>query len=141
MDVIGSKVFVSVEDIAKIPAKVDTGAYTSSVWASNIREENGKLFFELFAPGSKFYTGRTIKRKNFSKTSVTSSNGHAEIRYVVFMHITIGDREFSTPFTLADRSGLTFPVLIGRRTLRKKFLVDVSQKSEVKLSNPTEGDN
>jgi len=39
-------------------------------------------------------------------------------------------------FTLADRSKNNFPVLIGRKTLKGKFLVDVSKMSVEKSSNP-----
>ena len=53
-----------------IPAKIDTGADSSSIWASGISEENDELRFVLFAPGAGYYTGKviTLDSDHFSVT-------------------------------------------------------------------------
>ena len=48
----------------------------------------------------------------------------------------LSGQSFITPFTLANRSRNNFPVLIGRRTLKNRFLVNVS-KSSVKQPKTT----
>jgi len=41
-----------------VPAKIDTGADSSSVWVSNVRvDKKGILRFNLFGEGSPYYTG------------------------------------------------------------------------------------
>lgn len=117
----------------RVPARIDTGARTSSVWASDILETPAGLSYCLFGPGNKFYTGEIIVADRFSRTVVASSNGHTQIRYKVPMTIKIRKRRIKTFCTLADRSSLGYPVLIGRNTLCGKFVVDV-QKTNRRLS-------
>lgn len=114
-----------------IPAKIDTGADLSSVWASDISVRNGKLLFKLFDEGSKYYTGHEIQidEGNYKLTRVASSFGHKELRYVIKLPVKVRDKRIRATFTLADRSKKTYPVLIGRKLLNKKFLVDVSAGS------------
>jgi hypothetical protein len=113
--------------IKKVPAKVDTGADSSSLWASDVAEVNGLLSYKLFAPSSIFFTGQEIKTKQYQKSYIKNSFGHTEQRYKVKVPIQVEGRHINASFTLADRSLNTFPVLIGRRTLQGKFLVDVSK--------------
>jgi glutathione synthase/RimK-type ligase-like ATP-grasp enzyme len=113
--------------IKSVPAKVDTGADSSSIWASDIQQVDGKLSFKLFAPASKFYTGKTITTTDYQVISVKNSFGHSEFRYKVKLSATIEGHTLKMRFTLSNRSENRFPILIGRRTLRGRFLVDVSK--------------
>lgn len=113
---------------AAVNAKVDTGADSSSVWASQLRmDEDGTLRFVLFDKHSPYYTGKEIAKKHYTVKVVRSSNGHEQIRYSVKLRASIEGRRFLATFTLADRSRNVFPVLIGSRLLKGKFLVDVSK--------------
>lgn len=130
LNVIGSTEYVDVAGIQKIPAKIDTGADSSSIWASNINmQQDGTLTFSLFNEKSPFYTGETLEVTNYAVKSVRSSHGDEQIRYRVELPLTINGQTFATTFTLANRSRNNFPILIGRRTLEGKFLVDVSKSS------------
>ena len=55
---------------------------------------------------------------------ITSSNGETQRRYVIKTPLKIGDTEFKAEISLADRSDMKFPMLIGRSDLRRRFLVD-----------------
>ncbi len=112
-----------------IPAKVDSGADVSSIWASAIHELDGCLEFVLFDEGSEYYTGKVIRlpAECYRLTRIASSFGHREYRFVVKLRIQVAGRRFNATFTLADRSKKTYPILIGRRLLKNKFLVDVSK--------------
>ena len=137
LDIIGSTELVSLENFLNIPAKIDTGADSSSVWASDLSvDKNGVLSFSLFDKGSKFYTGEKLERKDFRVLVVRSSNGDEEIRYRTELRLTLGGRKIKAMFTLSDRSKNNFPILIGRRTLKNKFLVDVSKRVVDKERNP-----
>ena len=137
LDTIGSTELVSIENCSNVPAKIDTGADSSSIWASNIDvSKDGVLSFSLFGEGSKFYTGEKIERTNFCALVVRSSNGEEEIRYRTELSLKLGSRTIKAMFTLADRSKNHFPILIGRRTLKNKFLVDVSRRAVEKRTNP-----
>lgn len=127
----------------KVPAKIDTGADSSSIWVSHVRvDKNGVLKFSLFGEGSPFYNGKTIKREKYTVAQVLSGSGHQQMRYRTQLSLRLGEKRIRTTFNLSDRSQHKFPVLIGRRTLSGKFLVDVarsayhtSKKPEVKELN------
>ncbi len=135
-EVIGSTEYVEVAGCKNLPAKIDTGADSSAIWASNIKmDEDGVLTFTLFAEKSPYYTGETIKTTEYQVKSIRSSHGDKQIRYHVKLPLTLGGQTFDTYFSLANRSRNHFPILIGRRTISKKYLVDVS-KSAVKRPKP-----
>ena len=126
LDVVGRNAYVSIGGVEKVPAKIDTGADSSSIWASDIEVlEDGTLKFKLFAEECPYYTGETIESKDYKAAAVRSSNGEEQIRYRVKMPIKINGRTVISSLTLADRSRNHFPILIGRRTLTGKFAVDV----------------
>lgn len=137
LSIVGSTEFIDVAGFKNIPAKIDTGADTSAIWASNIKmEENGVLTFSLFDRESPFYTGEIIKTKDYKAKMVRSSHGDRQVRYRVELPITLKKESFKAAFTLADRSKNSFPILIGRRTLKGNYLVDVSKES-IKRPKPT----
>lgn len=120
--------------ISKVPAKIDTGADVCSIWATGIHEEDGVLKFKLFGKKSQFYTGDeiTVSAPDYLLTRIANSFGHREMRYVVKMRIKLGSKTVRATFTLADRSRKTYPILLGRKLLNNKFLVDVSKGSPLK---------
>ena len=128
--IIGSRTYVDFPcfSIERVPAKIDTGADSSSVWACDIREEDGVLKFVLFGPSSPHYTGKTISVNKYRIVSVKNSFGKSELRYKVNLPCVIEGRTVHVRFTLANRANNTHPILIGRRTLAGKFLVDVTKK-------------
>ena len=116
------------EGIIDVPVKIDTGADSSSIWASKLHiDDESTLHFVLFAEGSPHYSGVTHTTKVYSARLVRSSNGTQQVRYSVKLTIVLGGRKVIGSFTLADRSQNTYPVLVGNRLLYKKFLVDVSR--------------
>jgi glutathione synthase/RimK-type ligase-like ATP-grasp enzyme len=122
--------------IFDVPAKIDTGADSSALWATDIQEAtSGYLRFVAFGQGSRFYTGKSITTKTFRRVLVKNSFGVIESRYKARLTIQIGDRKIRAWFTLADRAGMKYPVLLGRRLLKNKFVVDVSKKQVHSSSN------
>lgn len=61
---------------------------------------------------------------HIDRRGITSSNGETQWRMVVKTPLKIGDLTFRAEFSLADRSDMKFPMLIGRSALRRRFLVD-----------------
>lgn len=113
--------------IVQVPAKADTGAYRSAAHAQNITidEASGELRFELLGGhplcGSMM---RSVATDEFSKVWVANSFGQREERYEVKLKVKIGSKVFKTRFTLADRSKKIYPILMGRKLLSQRFLVD-----------------
>ena len=111
-----------------IPAKTDTGAFTSSIHATDIRQEvkDGKtvLCFNLLTGHPAFGNGGEFCVEKFSRTNVENSFGVSQERYVVDLEVSLGDNRFVASFTLADRSQKVFPILLGRTFINGRFLVD-----------------
>ena len=128
--IIGRDVFVAIAGVAEnIPAKVDTGADTSAIWASDIFvEKDGKLHFKLFGQGSPYYTGDEIVVNDYSVAKVKSAFGHIVLKYKATIPATIKNKQLGITFGLSDRSKLKYPILIGRETLSGNFIVDVEEK-------------
>ncbi len=115
----------------KVPAKTDTGAYRSAVHASNIvLSADGVLSFDLL--GGHPVCGPMVHRITadaFTVVTIANSFGHEEERYEVKLKVKLGPKVFHARFTLADRSKKIYPILLGRKLLNHRFLVDSSETS------------
>jgi hypothetical protein len=120
-------------DLFNIKAKVDTGAFTSALHCSRIkvsdREGTPIVSFQI--------SGATIGRKgstkfetsDFTQRKIKSSTGHIENRVIIKTRLVLFGKKFRTEFSLTDRSGMKFPVLLGRKFLKKGFVVDVREEN------------
>lgn len=111
--------------IENIHAKIDTGAYRSSLHCSHIHEEEGTLRFTPLTGENE----HEVSYDNWESKIVKSSNGEAQVRYVIQTRMILFGRVLKTTLSLTDRSEMKNPLLIGRKLLNGKFIVDVSQKN------------
>ena len=127
--VIGRAEYVDFPELGlfEVPARIDTGARTSSVWASSVKLEDGKLKVVLFGEQHRLFTGEELVFDEFDTTVVANSTGHAQHRYKVQLLVVLKGKRIRAWFTLADRSTQVYPVLIGRNVMLGKFVVDVKQ--------------
>ncbi|MFD0992623.1 ATP-dependent zinc protease family protein [Tenacibaculum geojense] len=116
-------------NIEDLPVKVDTGAYTSSIHCKHIVEKDGQLAFKLLCPKTEKYNNQLITTTNYKIKKVRSSNGKIQKRYLVKTSVLFFGKRYRVEFSLANRSKMSYPVLIGRKFLTKKFVVDVSKKN------------
>lgn len=114
--------------IKNVIAKIDTGADVSSIWCSQVRKFKDRLECVFFGPESPHYTGEKFifKDGEFKVSRVHNSFGHQQRRYKVKLPVVIGGRRILASFTLSDRSKKAYPVLVGRKLIARKFLVDVT---------------
>ncbi len=110
--------------LANIPAKIDTGARTSSLHGHVIEsfERDGKTFVRFSVDWEDIEI--ECEAVQVDTRGITSSNGETQQRYVIKTPVRIGDVEFRAEFSLANRSDMKFPILIGRTALRRRFVVD-----------------
>jgi hypothetical protein len=134
--IVGTNTYVNIDGVSHpVAAKVDTGADGTSIWASGLRiGDDDSLFFRYFDPSSPLYDGREHRRDIYKVVKVTSSTGDSQIRFQIKQKLRIGGKNIVVWCNLSDRSKRTYPMLIGKRTLKGRFLVDVSI-SEVKSSD------
>lgn len=111
-----------------IKAKIDTGAQTSAMHATEITE-----FERSGAPWVRFLVqpwqvtdddAVEVELPVHDRRTVRSSSGHAQLRPVVLMKISLVGRKIEAEVTLTDREEMVFRMLIGREALRQGFVVD-----------------
>jgi hypothetical protein len=116
------------EDIVIMPvgvrlaARVDTGAYSSSLDVCDFKVEGKYVTFAL----SDRCGGHKMRRPLIKMKTVRTSEG-SDKRPVIILDICVGSKLIKTRFTLNDRSKMDYPVLLGRKALAGKFVVDVSR--------------
>jgi hypothetical protein len=118
-----------------IHAKIDTGAFTSSLHCSRAEVINGQLEFVLLDDEHPEFTGMKFVFKEFTEREIKNSFGVAEKRFVIYTTVKIYDEEILAEFSLSDRDALRFPILLGRKILRDRFLIDVTKKNLSYRSN------
>lgn len=126
---IGRSTLVGIGGVTDVPAKIDTGADSSSIWATDITEQDDGLHFKLFGEESPYYTDneQIAAPDTYRQMRVVSSTGGRQIRYVVELSVRVGDQTVTASFSLADRRTLAYPILLGCSFLSGRFLVDCSQ--------------
>lgn len=123
-----------------IDVKIDSGAYTSSIHCSNIEEIiiDGESFikFVLLDPEHSSYNNKEFSTSNYASKIVKSSNGISEERFMILTEINIFNSCFPIHLTLSKRKDMKFPILLGRKFLNKRFLIDTAKKNvSYKLKN------
>jgi hypothetical protein len=143
--IIGWREWIQFPDFknAKVKAKVDSGARTSSLHAYNVKviTEKGvkKVHFELF-PNQDNKEGKVIvKAPLVDYRNIKSSNGHQEKRPVIITPIKMFDEIWTVEITLTNRDIMGFRMLLGRQAIRNRFVIDVgrsflSTKTKMKRS-------
>jgi len=109
-----------------ITAKVDTGAYTTALHCHDIREENGVLYFKLLDPSHPEYNEQEQKFTEYTQKEIKNSFGEVEKRFIIKTSIKVGRKRIKSVISLTDRGNMRYPVLIGRKLLKNRFIVDVS---------------
>jgi hypothetical protein len=105
----------------QMPARIDTGAATSSLDARNLVIRDRTAEFNL----PPQYGGRRISLPIVNWKTVKSATAKAR-RPVVVVEMCISNRRIRTNVNLVDRSNVKYPLLIGRNTLVRDFVVECS---------------
>lgn len=123
--VIGRREFVDFPllGISTIEAKIDTGAYTSAIHCDEISIKKNVAGKDVLI--YKLSPTETHECETFSKKIIKNSFGEMEERYVIKTVMHIGRKKINTILSLSNRDNMKYPVLIGRRAIKGKFLVDV----------------
>jgi hypothetical protein len=128
--VIGWREWVSLSElgIAKIKAKIDTGARTSALHAFSLKPftENGqdRITFEIHPLQHNKSEVVSCTADVIDRREVTDSGGHTEERYVITTPLTIAGQTWPIEITLTERENMLFRMLLGRSALRKHFIVN-----------------
>jgi hypothetical protein len=133
MDIIGWREWISLPDleIKEIKVKVDTGAKTSSLHAFDLEKykRNGKEYvkFKVHPDQDSVKEIVTCRAQILEYRKVKSSNGHSELRPVILTNVVLLGREWLIEITLTNRDAMGFRMLLGRDSIKYKFLVNVGK--------------
>jgi len=114
--------------VEKIAVKLDTGAKTSALHVVNVEtfsrdgkewvrfgvhplQDNDDVVIHCESPVHKV---RTIK----------SSNGQQETRYTILTSIRMAGMAWPIEVSLTNRDAMGFRVLLGRRAMRNRLIID-----------------
>lgn len=130
LKIIGWREWLSLPDlgIATLKAKVDTGARTSSLHAIDLEyfKKSGKEYIKFKIQPQQRSSKLVVhcSHKVLEHRKIKSSNGQIELRPVIETNVSLFDEIWPVELTLTNRDEMGFRMLLGRESIRKRFLVD-----------------
>jgi len=120
-------------DLYGIEVKIDSGAYTSSFHCQKIekiiKDGVAQIKFNFLDHSHQQYHEKEFFFEDFKMRSIKSSNGSVEERVSIKTEITIFKKKYPIELTLTERIEMKHPVLLGRKFISKRFLIDTSRKN------------
>jgi hypothetical protein len=114
--------------IDRLKAKIDTGARTSSLHATNLhsfrRDGQPWARFEVQPNQSKASEFVLCEAPVTDHREIKYATGRVELRVVVQVVIGLETRKWPIEVTLTDRRDMRFRMLLGRTALSRRVLVD-----------------
>ncbi|MCF7747672.1 30S ribosomal protein S6--L-glutamate ligase [Sulfitobacter sp. M39] len=115
-----------------IKAKIDTGARTSALHAHDIEvfgpASKPKVRFNVHPVAGNEDITITCSAPIIDRREVTSSNGEAELRYVISTKMDVGGETWPIDVTLTNRAGMTSRMLLGRQALTDHITISPTEK-------------
>lgn len=119
--------------LTDMDVKIDTGAYGNALHCHMMEEivdgRVKKLRFKVLDPSHPEYKELFFYSEEYRRKKVKNSGGKAELRYAIKTTILLFGKTYITEFSLTNRKKMRHPILIGRKFLSGKFLVDVKVKN------------
>ncbi len=138
MSIKKEKTIIGRREIANLPefglkdvdVKIDSGAYSSSIHIAHCKEverDNKKMLEVVFLDQKHpSFVNKMYYFEEFRIKKVKSSTGQEQLRYFIYCIIELLGRKIKTEFSLTKRKGMRYPILIGRKLLNKRFIIDTS---------------
>jgi len=118
-------------NIPRIKAKVDTGARTSALHASQIipvRQDGiSRIQFKIHTQQTTNELETVCVADILDQRAVKDSGGHVETRWVIESRITLGLQTWPIEITLTARDDMQFRMLLGRTAMKNRIIVDPSR--------------
>ena len=102
--------------------KVDTGAKTTALHADDIETfyKDGEKWVRFRSPDIPGTPPRTCEFPVHTKRDITNTGGQPETRIVIRTPMVLAGRKWKIDISLTDRGSMRFPLILGRRALRRR---------------------
>ena len=128
--VIGWREWVQLPDlgVVEMKAKVDTGADNSSLHAFNVEriERDGAEYvrFEIHPKQRSKKPTILCEAPLAMEKKVKNPGGRTELRPVIRTRVVVAGEEIEALVNLTSRDEMGFRMLLGRRAVRSRFVID-----------------
>lgn len=131
MKIVGRREIISIIDLElyDLDAKVDTGADSNALHCDDIVIDGNNVHFRLLDEIHPSYHGKKMTMPLYKVKRVKSSNGEVQERASIKVTVNFFGKKYKSVISLTNRADMKFPMLIGRRFLKDRFLVDVSKEN------------
>lgn len=129
--IIGSVEIISILDLElfDLDAKIDTGADSNALHCDDIFiDQNNFVHFKLVDEVHASYHDKEMVIPLYKLKRVRSSNGKLQLRPSIKVDVLFFGKKYKAVISLTNRSDMKYPMLIGRKFLSGRFLVDVSKE-------------
>jgi hypothetical protein len=110
-----------------VDVKIDTGAFTSTIHCEIVKVEDSYLKCVFLDSEDSSHQGKVHTFNHYDVRVVKSSNGQSQARYRILTEIILFGKRHPIFLTLSDRKEMKYPVLLGRKFLTKRFMVDINK--------------
>lgn len=102
--------------------KVDTGAKTTALHADEIETFaiDGEEWVRFRCPDLPGVPPKTCEFPIYTERNITNTSGTPQTRIVIRTPMVLAGRKWRIDISLTDRGNMRFPLILGRRALRRK---------------------
>lgn len=129
--IIGTVEMISILDLElfNLDAKIDTGADSNALHCDDISiDAENNVHFRLVDEVHASYHDKKIIMPLYKLKKIRSSNGELQLRPSIKVDVLFFGKKYKAVISLTNRSDMKYPMLIGRKFLSGRFLVDVSKE-------------
>ncbi|MDJ1007118.1 MAG: RimK/LysX family protein [Paracoccaceae bacterium] len=126
--------------LTNLKAKIDTGARTSALHATDIVEfeRNGRAWVRFHSRFDDDAQDKDVETRIHDRRKITNTSGVPEERIIIRTKFRIADRLWRIDLSLAQRTEMKFRMIVGRTALRRHpILVDPGRHDLLRLMDAT----
>lgn len=118
--------------------KVDTGAKTTALHTDETEtfSSHGEPWVRFRAPDIPGTPGRMCEFPIFTERDITNTSGAPQTRIVIRTPMVLAGRKWRIDISLTDRGNMRFPLILGRRALRRKNIAVHAGQSYLVSTKP-----